>query len=72
MPDSTAADPSTPVSPLATPHSNPEGRKEMDPFTVWLSQPCDLCDRTATHNQNGWRLCNEHLDPDLPAFARND
>ena len=43
-----------------------------DPFTEYLSQPCDLCDQTATHNQNGRRVCNQHLDRDRPAHARND
>lgn len=40
----------------------------------YLSKPCDRkdCGRTATHNQNGAKVCNVHLDPDVRAFARND
>jgi hypothetical protein len=40
----------------------------------YLSKPCDRknCDRTATHNQDGQKVCNSHLDPDRRAFARND
>lgn len=43
----------------------------------YLNRPCDEvgCDRVATHNQPCavvYRVCNAHLDPTLPAFARND
>ena len=43
-------------------------------FTRHLNVPCDEdgCIRPSDHNQAGRTLCNEHLDPELPAFARND
>ncbi len=50
-----------------------EGRYERD-FDDYLSKACDQlgCDLTATHNQSGWKVCNTHLDPDAPSFARDD
>jgi|APGre2960657404_1045060.scaffolds.fasta_scaffold1013451_1 hypothetical protein len=43
-------------------------------LTEYLSQPCDEkdCDRVATHNQAGRKVCNTHCDWSKPAFARND
>lgn len=43
-------------------------------FDEYLSQPCETpeCDRVATHNQDGKRVCNAHLAHGRPAFARND
>ena len=48
---------------------------EQDAYERYLSEPCDECERTATHNQGGRTVCNTHLDnsPSAPrAFARND
>lgn len=46
----------------------------MTTLAEHLQKPCDEpgCENTATHNQSGWRLCNQHLDRHAPAFARND
>lgn len=48
----------------------------------YLSEPCDTegCTATATHNghERGaepprrGQFCNQHMDWDQPAFARND
>jgi len=49
-----------------------------DSFSEYLSQPCDDCPDTATHNgvstvtgKRG-RFCNAHTSWDAPAFARDD
>lgn len=46
----------------------------MNDFARYLSEPCEEpgCERTATHNQAGRKVCNTHMDWDAPAFARND
>lgn len=40
-------------------------------FDEYLNQPCDTCPERATHNQDGAKVCNTHLDRDRPARARN-
>ena len=42
-------------------------------FEEYMNQPCDTegCALRATHNQDGAKVCNQHLDPERPAFARN-
>lgn len=50
----------------------------MDSLTEYLSQPCDECPSTATHNGQSkatgrrGQYCSQHMDWDAPAFARND
>lgn len=50
----------------------------LESFEEYLSEPCDDCDRTATHNGTSTvtgkrgQFCNEHTSWDAPAFARND
>lgn len=47
-------------------------------FSCYLSQPCDECDHTATHNGTSkatgkrGQFCNGCMDWDKPGFARND
>jgi hypothetical protein len=48
-------------------------------FDEYLNQPCDEddCERTADHNGTGrsgkrGQWCNQHINWDQPAFARND
>jgi len=47
-------------------------------FSCYLSQPCDDCSQTATHNGRSrvdgrrGQFCNAHTSWDHPAFARND
>lgn len=47
-------------------------------FDEYLNQPCDDCDRTATHNgvstETGKRgkFCDQHTSNDHYARARND
>lgn len=43
-------------------------------FDEYLQQPCDEhgCGAVATHNQDGRKVCNAHMDWTRPAFARND
>jgi hypothetical protein len=47
-------------------------------FSEYLSQPCDECPLTATHNGRSkftgkqGQFCNGHVDWDAPAHARDD
>lgn len=40
------------------------------------TSPCpgqpQVCGAPADHSQNGKRVCNRHLDPNVRAFALND
>lgn len=46
---------------------------DEDSFGKWLAkQKCDTCGEQANHRQAGQRVCNQHIDPTIPAFALDD